>query len=475
MRWQMPDYAGLDVQISQVLVKFQEFAAGHIPLAAMVDTVIAVMDHPVMPFSQPGLRSPNAMLIDLLMYEESSGCSGAVLICGNSYSAGDFLEELEKVTLLTEQQDALMSGPQLVVRQQQLKSDVAQMSKILYSFENWSCEDSWKLLLVVRTCKDVVAVDVLTVDLVAASFLMGMGTMMLCLMVPPVQDEFSISDRKPLNELEEIGKRLQKACSGNAPASGRMVQDMLIHTDFVSIAGYWLMLDWQDTNPESRLLHRRLTAIVCSIATAFCRNNPKNQGVFMDFLPGLSKDDFPESAALVAEIFRGNLTNCEQVPEELIEDFGNQMVRTKRAGRYVPWYTFFFSSIASMLQCLRHGCLSVTAALLTRPTICRPAPAILDHGTSDVRHGCDAVGHLLWPGGETTGEHGEEFRSGTRPARVSPQDVQHLKDSLGARPFAVVARVDHLPCKEQDMGFQEVAATNALEACNGVSDTKLFL
>ena len=25
-----------------------------------------------------------------------------------------------------------------------------------------------------------------------------------------------------------------------------MVQDMLIHTDFVSIAGYWLMLDWQD-------------------------------------------------------------------------------------------------------------------------------------------------------------------------------------------------------------------------------------
>ena len=86
---------------------------------------------------------------------------------------------------------------------------------------------------------------------------------------------------------------------------------MLIHTDFVSIAGYWLMLDWQDrfilrasvktssnsiplyrlclgshlacpsvtlcrnaettlvrwfqdTNPESRLLHRRLTAIVCS-------------------------------------------------------------------------------------------------------------------------------------------------------------------------------------------------------------------
>ena len=27
---------------------------------------------------------------------------------------------------------------------QQLKSDVAQMSKILYSFENWSCEDCWK-------------------------------------------------------------------------------------------------------------------------------------------------------------------------------------------------------------------------------------------------------------------------------------------------------------------------------------------
>ncbi|CAE7602360.1 unnamed protein product [Symbiodinium natans] len=72
----------------------------------------------------------------------------------------------------------------------------------------------------------------------------------------------------------------------------------------------------------------------------------------MDFIPGLSKvldeDDFPESAALVAEIFRGNLTNCEQVPEELVEAFGNQMVRTKRAGRYVPWYTFFLSSIVAV-------------------------------------------------------------------------------------------------------------------------------
>ncbi|OLP80506.1 hypothetical protein AK812_SmicGene39072 [Symbiodinium microadriaticum] len=271
MRWQVSEYAGIDVQISQVLVKpatkFQEFAQGHIPLAAMVDTVIAVMDHPVMPFSQPGLRSPNvvaqaaAMLIDLLMYEDAKILPLALeLICGNSYSAGgDFLEELEKakVTLLTEQQDALM---------QQLKSDVAQMSKILYSFENWSCED-----------------------------------------------EFSISDRKPLNELEEIGsllsvlpgahgsnasasgKRLQKACSGNAPASGRMVQDMLIHTDFVSIAGYWLMLDWQDTNPESRLLHRRLTAIVCSacIPVGSWQHRPValsgTAGVFMDFLPGLSK------------------------------------------------------------------------------------------------------------------------------------------------------------------------------------------
>ena len=29
--------------------------------------------------------------------------------------------------------------------------------------------------------------------------------------------------------------------------AGMMVQDMLLHTDFVSIAGYWLMLDWQDT------------------------------------------------------------------------------------------------------------------------------------------------------------------------------------------------------------------------------------
>lgn len=31
-----------------------------------------------------------------------------------------------------------------------------------------------------------------------------------------------------------------------ADGAGRMVQDMLLHTDFVSVAGYWLMLDWQE-------------------------------------------------------------------------------------------------------------------------------------------------------------------------------------------------------------------------------------
>ncbi|CAJ1436563.1 unnamed protein product, partial [Effrenium voratum] len=220
---------GLDVQISQVLAEFQKFAQGQITLAAMVDAVISVMDQPAMPFAQPGLRSPNAMLIDLLMYEEAKLFPLALeLLCGHCSFAssapenlggvrGDFLDELSKaggpqaakealkwgVSLLTEQQDALM---------QQLKSDVAQMSKILYSFENWGS-----------------------------------------------QDDYGERDTKPLKELEEIGKRLQKACSGNSPASGRMVQDMLLHTDFVSVAGYWLMLDWQDTITENRMLHQRLT------------------------------------------------------------------------------------------------------------------------------------------------------------------------------------------------------------------------
>lgn len=201
-----------------------------------------------------------------------------------------------KVTLLTERQDALM---------QQLKSDVAQMSKILYSFENWGS-----------------------------------------------QDDYAPRDTEPLNEIEEIGKRLQKACTGNSAASGMMVQDMLLHTDFVSVAGYWLMLDWQDTLQENRFLHQRLTAIVCSVATAFCRSNPKNQGVFMDFLPGLSRvlseDPFPECIGLVAEIFRGNLQNCQLVPEALVECFGDMLVRSKRAGHFVPWHTHFLSSIVSV-------------------------------------------------------------------------------------------------------------------------------
>ena len=287
-------HLGLDVQISQVLAKFQEFAQNQITLAAMVDVVFQVMDRPALPF-EDAVQSPSAMLIDLLMYEEPKLFPTALeLLC--SHCSSEFLDELLKVTLLSERQDALM---------QQLKSDVAQMSKILYSFENWGS-----------------------------------------------QDDYAPRDTEPLNEIEEIGKRLQKACTGNAAASGMMVQDMLLHTDFVSIAGYWLMLDWQDTLAENRFLHQRLTAIVCSVATAFCRKNPKNQGVFMDFLPGLSRilgeDPFPECIGLVAEIFRGNLQNCQLVPEALVECFGDMLVRSKRAGHFVPWHTHFLSSIVSV-------------------------------------------------------------------------------------------------------------------------------
>ena len=35
--------------------------------------------------------------------------------------------------------------------------------------------------------------------------------------------------------------------------AGMMVQDMLLHTDFVSVAGYWLMLDWQEMPGDESL------------------------------------------------------------------------------------------------------------------------------------------------------------------------------------------------------------------------------
>ena len=139
----------------------------------------------------------------------------------------------------------------------------------------------------------------------------------------------SVFQKRPSFRQAPEHPRRPEAIRRLAASQGRMVQDMLIHTDFVSIAGYWLMLDWQvrfilecfsqaslsllnsvlgpkqlftvsqarkyqlephrhdhtspgvcecacrntentlvgwlqDTNPESRLLHRRLTAIVCS-------------------------------------------------------------------------------------------------------------------------------------------------------------------------------------------------------------------
>jgi len=286
---------GMDMKIASIVQKFNEFKDGS---GSFVGEVLRILDKPDLTLEQPRIRSPNSMLIDLAMYQDADLFGTALqLLLSHSLPTEDLLEQLERVRLINPQQNQIL---------ERLRLEMEDLGKLIYGFENWG-----------------------------------------------VDDYFSGVEKNKLTTAEKICESLRKACrEGHEGVPTFDIQAMLCQTEFFSHVLYSLKLDPTDYQHDCRGNLNALTGCLCGAAVMFIRDNPSNQTMMMQVVPYAEKlfDEVPESALLVAEVFRNNLELCNQLSESLIVHIGDLIKRERRAGHFVPWYINFFCCIITAGQ-----------------------------------------------------------------------------------------------------------------------------
>lgn len=267
------------------------------PQAGLIDKVLRCLDDDSMvTLSCPGIRVPNVMCIDLMMYEDPKIFALALeLLFTNCCQASFVFENLDKVELLTSPQIELFH---------KIKGDVAVLGDIIYSFENWGLEDN-----------------------------------------------FSSIDMARFVQLQRICLNIRSLCiMGDASTTPLEVQKMLHETEFFSHFDYVFKQNRLDFVASSRPLFARMQALICSVASRFIASNPSNQTTIFNILPRTTwlledRSTGPDCSMLMVEVFRDNEELCQQVSPELCGQFGDLIKRDRSEGKFVPWYILFYLAI----------------------------------------------------------------------------------------------------------------------------------
>eukprot|EP00928_Gymnodinium_smaydae_P093600 TRINITY_DN7787_c1_g1_i3.p1 TRINITY_DN7787_c1_g1~~TRINITY_DN7787_c1_g1_i3.p1 ORF type:complete len:2094 (-),score=438.59 TRINITY_DN7787_c1_g1_i3:166-6282(-) len=264
------------------------------------DMMARVLEDSSLSLSQPGVRSPFVMLVDLLMYRDDGLFSLALeVLFEECCQAEFFVDSLTKVELLTSSQTDLYN---------KLLDDVLTLGQIVYCYENWGTDDNFSL---------------------------------------PNMDTFL--------QLKKICDKLKKLCikgSKEHDTSSREIQQMLQETELLSYIRYTLKLNVGDFRPACRALLARVQSVVCSVGVHCIDGYEKVQPIILEDLPTIMSllDDLPESALLLAAAFRGNLDLCNQVSGETVAQLGERIAANRRKGNFEPWYLQFFASIVVVGQ-----------------------------------------------------------------------------------------------------------------------------
>ena len=298
---------GMHTKISHVLELFRSTvysamyssqAAGNDPLALpdeVVESVLRIIAEPVIDLTQPYMRSPAVMCVDLMMYESQDIFALALeLLFAHCCQGSELMSLLDKVELLTTAQDKLFSI---------LKHDVFSLGRLLYSIENWG-----------------------------------------------VDDDFSTMDNVKLKQYSSLCKKLRNLCvHGDSSSSPFEVQKMLHETEFFSHVDYTLKMNMYDFPPSSEVLVKTVISQMCHCAVKAVANNSKNQMQAYKSVGAMKSlvSEQPECALLLAEIFKGNFEICRRVPEDLIEDFSELILRERSSNSFVSCYIDFYMAIVS--------------------------------------------------------------------------------------------------------------------------------
>ncbi|CAK9103503.1 4 [Durusdinium trenchii] len=124
---------------------------------------------------------------------------------------------------------------------------------------------------------------------------------------------------------------------------------MLHETEFFSHVDYTLKMNMYDFPPSSEVLVKTVISQMCHCAVKAVANNSKNQMQAyrsVDAMRTLVAEQ-PECALLLAEIFKGNFEICRRVPEDLIDQFSELILRERSSGSFVSCYIDFYMAIVS--------------------------------------------------------------------------------------------------------------------------------
>jgi hypothetical protein len=287
------------IRISHILHKARNYIDENDPVDApdaLVDAVLRVLDDPIVSFKQFRITSPEVMCVDLMMYDDPQVFSLALELLYHYYmQTSDSMSLLEKVTILSPRQLELFTV---------LKVDVATLGKLIYSFENWG-----------------------------------------------VDDHFSTVDNQKFQLFQRISLKIRNLCHlGDANTRPAEVQHMLRETELWTHILYTTGLNRMDFSPSCWGLLDRVVALMCSVAAQFVSGNAENQATAFSHLEIIQKllPTHPDSALLVAEIFRDNWLICNQVSKDLTEQIGSLIARERQQKKFVPWYLSFFRAVVTV-------------------------------------------------------------------------------------------------------------------------------
>lgn len=297
---------GMHIQISKVLHCCRnhinesydgssgEQAAGD--LHSIIAKVRKIVDNPAIQLQSRHINRPDVMFIDLMMYDNPELFSLALqMLCRYYMQTTELMGNLDRVLILTPLQVELFNN---------LKQDVVALGKLIYSFENWG-----------------------------------------------VDDYFSTINNNKFQQLQRICLKIRNLCHlGDGSTGPREVQDMLKESEFFSHICYVVRTNPVDFPASCQGLLAKVVALMCSAGAQFIAGNQSNQLLMFQQLNHVTKlvNTHPDSALLCAEIFKGNMELCQQVPASLITQFGNLIVRERRQNRFVPWYLTFFRTIVAV-------------------------------------------------------------------------------------------------------------------------------
>eukprot|EP00928_Gymnodinium_smaydae_P042123 TRINITY_DN28410_c0_g2_i2.p1 TRINITY_DN28410_c0_g2~~TRINITY_DN28410_c0_g2_i2.p1 ORF type:complete len:2582 (-),score=551.41 TRINITY_DN28410_c0_g2_i2:34-7299(-) len=290
---------GAHIQISRALHVFRETGYKRGSSADTAATkLIAILDSPVVTLSQLGVRSPGVMLADILMYDDEQLFALAMELIFHHYcQADDLISHLEKVELLTPNQAELF---------EKIKIDAARFGRLTSSLENWVAKD-----------------------------------------------EYSGTDMQKVQEMTTLCRKLSDWCHLGYPQADTTpteVQKMLCEVDIYSHIRYVIGLNTEDFVQGADVVMAQVNTEICNLTARFVAGNAKNQTLVFASLSKFEAllDTVPESAFLMAEIFRENADLCSQVPPNLIRHFGSLIARERSKGNFVTWYLDFFCAVVSV-------------------------------------------------------------------------------------------------------------------------------